>query len=860
MGRTFRPHPLYGHAGGSAADATVVSASRPPRADDVLAPIARPRVGGKFLFVGDEKLYVRGVTYGAFAPDARGNEYHDLAAIERDFAHMAAHGINTVRIPHTMPPRALLDIAARHGLRVMVGLSAEQYIGYIIDRRGAPDIASLIRRTVRRCAGHPALLCYALGNEIPAPMARWLGRRRVQRYLERLYRVIKNEDPDGLVTYVNYPTTEYLELPFLDFVCFNVYLESQERFEAYLARLQNIAGDRPLVMSELGLDAVRNSEAAQARSLDWQVRTAFAAGCAGVFVFSWTDEWYRHGHDVGDWAFGLTRADRSPKPALDPVREAFAEVPYAAGFPWPRISVVVCTYNGSRTIRDCLEGLGRLAYPDYEVIVVDDGSTDAAGAIASGYDVRLIQTANRGLANARNTGLQAATGEIVAYIDDDAHPDPHWLTYLAATFLSTSHAGVGGPNIAPPGDGPIAECVARAPGGPVHVLVTDREAEHIPGCNMAFRKSCLDAIGGFDPQFRTAGDDVDVCWRLQERGWTLGFHPAAMVWHHRRNSVRTYWKQQIGYGRAEAMLERKWPEKYNGPGHVRWAGRIYGSGLTHALGWRRPRVYHGVWGGAPFQSLYAPAPSLLGSLPQMPEWHLMTASLAAIAALSVAWKPFKLALPLLVCAVVPPIAQAWLSGVRARFDDGPARWSVRLRRRLLTAALHVMQPIARLRGRLNEGLTPWRRRGTLRPAPLWPVTASVWSEQWQEQEQRLRAMEAGLRADGASVLRGGRHARWDLEVRGGFFGAARLLMGVEEHSGGKQLIRLRWWPFVPVRGPLLTLVFAGLTFGATRDHAWVAAAVLSGGALLFAGRTLEQCTAAMATVRDAVARLRDEES
>src|SRR6059058_3417972 len=167
--------------------------------------------------------------------------------------------------------------------------------------------------------------------------------------------------------------------------------------------------------------------------------------------------------------------------------------------PWPRMSVVVCTYNGSRTIRDCCEGLRRLAYPDYEVIVVDDGSTDTAGAIARGYDVRLIRTPNRGLACARNTGLAAATGEIIAYLDDDAYPDPHWLTYLAATFLSTSHAGVGGPNIAPPGDGPIAECVARAPGGPVHVLVSDREAEHIPGCNMAFRKSCLEAIGGFDP-------------------------------------------------------------------------------------------------------------------------------------------------------------------------------------------------------------------------------------------------------------------------------------------------------------------------------------------------------------------------
>src|SRR3989475_2769325 len=286
-------------------------------------PTPRPCVRGKFLFVGEEKLYVRGVTYGAFTPDAAGNEYHDLATAERDFAQMAANGINAVRSPHTTPPRALLDIASRLGLRVMIGLSAEQYVGYLIDRPPrAPDVEALIRERVRACAGHPALLCYALGNEIPALVARWLGRRKVERYLERLYRIVKQEDPGGLVEYVNYPTTEYLRLPFLDFICFNVYLESQDRFEAYLARLQNIAGDRPLFMSELGLDALRNGEGGQARSLDWQVRTAFAAGCGGVFVFAWTDEWYRHGHDVQDWAFGLTRADRAPKPALETVREA----------------------------------------------------------------------------------------------------------------------------------------------------------------------------------------------------------------------------------------------------------------------------------------------------------------------------------------------------------------------------------------------------------------------------------------------------------------------------------------------------------------------------------------------------------
>ena len=119
-------------------------------------------------------------------------------------------------------------------------------------------------------------------------------------------------DPAGLVSYVNYPSTEYLELPFLDLVCFDVYLESQDRLEGYLQRLQNLAGDRPLVMSEIGLDSFRNGEDVQARALDWQIRTTFAGGCAGAFVFSWTDEWFRAGAEVEDWAFGLTTESGAP--------------------------------------------------------------------------------------------------------------------------------------------------------------------------------------------------------------------------------------------------------------------------------------------------------------------------------------------------------------------------------------------------------------------------------------------------------------------------------------------------------------------------------------------------------------------
>ena len=568
----------------------------------------RPRIRGKFLFAGDEKLYVRGVTYGPFRPGENGGDYYGPESVERDFAQIAANGLNAVRT-YTVPERWLLDTARRHGLRVMVGLSWwEQHLATIIDDKRVESIREHVRRGVSSCVGHPAVLCYVIGNEIPAPIVRWYGRRRVERLLEELCEIARDEDPDGLVTYVSYPTTEYLQLPFLDFVSFNVYLEDQQRFESYLARLHNIAGNRPVLMGEIGLDSRRNGEDVQAESLKWQIRTALASGCAGAAVFSWTDEWFTGGYEIEDWDFGLTDRDRRPKPALAAVKEAFAEVPPSPELPLPRISVIVCSYNGASTLADCLDGLLGLEYPDYEVIVVDDGSTDATPAISGKYGFRLITTENLGLSNARNVGMRAATGEIVAYLDDDARADPHWLTYLAATFLGTEHAGVGGPNITHPGDGPIAECVGKAPGNPTHVLLSDLEAEHLPGCNMAFRKACLEEIGAFDTRFRVAGDDVDICWRLRQRGWSLGFNPAAVVWHHRRNSILAYFKQQRGYGRAEALLKEKWPEKYNAGGHLLWDGRIYDEGPVPAPGWRRERIYQGTWGSAPFQSLYQPAP------------------------------------------------------------------------------------------------------------------------------------------------------------------------------------------------------------------------------------------------------------
>jgi hypothetical protein len=458
----------------------------------------------------------------------------------------------------------------------------------------------------------------------------------------------------------------------------------------------------------------------------------------------------------------------------------------------------------------------------------------------------VISTENRGLSAARNTGLAAATGEIVAYTDDDARPDPDWLTQLALTFRSTDHAGVGGPNIPPLGDGPIAECVANAPGGPIHVLVSDREAEHIPGCNSSFRKTCLDAIGGFDPTFRTAGDDVDVCWRLQAQGWTLGFNPAAVVWHHRRNSLRAYWRQQRGYGRAEALLERKWAERYNAPGHLAWRGRLYGRGVNHPPP-RRWRVYYGTWGSNLFQHLYRPADGVLASLALMPEWYLVIAVLAVVSSLGFAWPPLFVALPVLAACLAPLLTYAVRGARRARFPSAPRSRRQTLRLRALVAALYLAQPVARLAGRLRHGLSPWRRRGGGRLGMPRRRALEVWSERWQPPEQWLQRVEAALLTDGAAFRRGGDFDRWDLHTSGGLLGAARLRTAVEEHGGGHQLVRYRVWPRCSGTAVVLCTALAGLTTAAAVDGAGVAAAVL--GVLLVAGvlRVAVECGWATAT-------------
>src|SRR5262249_49095076 len=146
----------------------------------------------------------------------------------------------------------------------------------------------------------PAILCYAIGNEIPVSIVRWHGAAQTEQFIRRLYQSAKEEDPTALVSYVNYPSTEYLRLPFIDLVSFNVYLNAPQSLAEYLPRLLNLAGDRPLLISEIGIDS-RAGDFVQAGLLEQQIRLISSAGCVGTFVFAWTDEWHRGGHSIEDW-------------------------------------------------------------------------------------------------------------------------------------------------------------------------------------------------------------------------------------------------------------------------------------------------------------------------------------------------------------------------------------------------------------------------------------------------------------------------------------------------------------------------------------------------------------------------------
>lgn len=375
---------------------------------------------------------------------------------------------------------------------------------------------------------------------------------------------------------------------------------------------------------------------------------------------------------------------------------------------FPPVSIVVCVYNGESTLGRCLDSVSALAYPDYEVIVVDDGSTDKTNAIAKAYlnqkHFKLISLPkNQGLSAARNYGLEASRGEVIAYLDSDAFAPKHWLQHLVNHFLKTSDVAVGGPNLLPLDANTVAKAVDKAPGSPTPVLISASKADHLPGCNLALRKSYLAAIKGFDSQFWVAGDDVDLCWRIKNYNGTLGFVPEAFVWHCRRDTIKGYFKQQRGYGRAEALLSQKWPEKFNFLGHVSFPEE------ESVLQTKASSSLYGY--GLPFFEL----------LPQIPEWNLVIALTFMFSILAIPTKAFYPTIGLLGLEFFISVSYAVYQSLKAKVTGGLKE---RLAIRSLLVFFFLFQPVARLYGRLEFGLTPWRSWKTSRKTHKLPVSES----------------------------------------------------------------------------------------------------------------------------------------
>jgi len=595
---------------------------------------------GKFLrdAASGEKTTLRGVSYGPFPPNSEGAPFPEPDRLAADLAHIRELGFGTVRL-YDLPTPALLQAASAAGLRLIIGIPWTDHVDFLRSRARRSEIIAAVRAAVTRLHSHPAVAAFLIGNEIEKTLVRWMGPRRVQSFLERLITEARAIAPNQLFSYATYPSTEYLIPRNADFLAMNVYLEQRADFAAYLQRLHHLAGNKPLLITEFGLDTARHSEAQQSETLAWFHEECARAAIAGTVWFSYTDEWHRGGQPVTDWHFGLTKSDRQDKQAAQALHSEYvvhasacpptpvhtlkreqltppptlrvsasplsasSSVPLSAPSPSPQISVIVCTYNGAALLPACLASLSRLRHPSYEVIVIDDGSTQDIAAIVRDFPgVRYHRQEHAGLSAARNLGMKKARGSILAYTDDDCIADEDWLGHIATGFDDPRWVACGGPNIPPSPRNSTEAIVAAAPGAPAHVMLSDAEAEHLPGCNLAIRRNTLEAIGGFRAHYLTAGDDVDICWRLREHGH-LRFMPGATVWHHRRRTLGAYLRQQRGYGHAEALLMRDHPDRFGPTGGARWRGAIYGDS-TPADDLSEGSIFHGPLGTGLFQGIY----------------------------------------------------------------------------------------------------------------------------------------------------------------------------------------------------------------------------------------------------------------
>ena len=236
---------------------------------------------------------------------------------------------------------------------------------------------------------------------------------------------------------------------------------------------------------------------------------------------------------------------------------------------WPPISILVPCYNEADVIDETLRVASRVDYPDFEIIAINDGSSDSTAAVLDSlareldrlHVVHLVE--NRGKATALNAGYVLARNDILVCIDGDALLDPHALKWFAHAFRMANVGGVAGnPRIRN-----RSSLLGRLQIGEFSSIIgLIRRTQTlygymftVSGVICAFRKSALLEAGGWSS--RTATEDIDISWRIQLARWRLVFEPNAMVWMLMPETLRGLWRQRLRWaeGGAQMLVDFFWP-------------------------------------------------------------------------------------------------------------------------------------------------------------------------------------------------------------------------------------------------------------------------------------------------------------
>ncbi len=227
-------------------------------------------------------------------------------------------------------------------------------------------------------------------------------------------------------------------------------------------------------------------------------------------------------------------------------------------------SVVVPARNAASTIGECLMGALSQSVPKdlYEIVVVDDGSTDRTVAIAHRLGVRVVSQPPLGIASARNTGTRAARGDLIVFLDPDCVPKLDWLAQMLAPFDDALVAGVQGA-YASDQDGLVPRWIQLEFDEKYRQLGASHVVETVHCFSAAFRRKVLIDSGGFDPAM-ALGEDLDLSFRLSKGGHRLVYAPKACVYHQHGQSLRRYLERTVRHGLWLTLVYARHPDRVRG--------------------------------------------------------------------------------------------------------------------------------------------------------------------------------------------------------------------------------------------------------------------------------------------------------